>query len=436
MALDSVIVEMDDAEEKNDPATLAAAKSELTRRCEVAGIEAEEHDGFEGEKYLQVALPNGREKRHRTLFSLKSITELLSVPFESYCFLGEYEAICSYSDGSIEALVRGVGPLSMFAIRRQLLRELDEGASQETSKGALTITQSNVEKPISLELASRSHIFRVLSRGPSVSSSAIVLRIRGLTVSQHDRALALLEKLAHSLFFQIDLSTGIALSLVRERRRGRLRRAARPGLVLSATFPQREYDAAPMSLYWYARSAAGMPLLQFLAFYQTLEYYFPTFAQAEAKQKVQSILRDPTFRVDRDADIGRLLGSLLLKGRGFGDERSQLRALITACTDNNDLRAFFNATDERPAFFSAKQKGLTERKLPLGNADVDIRNDVADLIYEIRCRVVHTKGDSADGELELLLPFSREADLLYPYVDLLQYVATKVLITASSPLDV
>ena len=50
----------------------------------------------------------------------------------------------------------------------------------------------------------------------------------------------------------------------------------------------------------------------------------------------------------------------------------------------------------------------------------------------IRCKVVHTKSGAKDGELELLLPFSKEAGMLQYDIDLLQFIARKVLIAASS----
>lgn len=277
-------------------------------------------------------------------------------------------------------------------------------------------------------------MFRVLSRRyPGTSDSAIALHISDISVNQHDAALELLEKLSNSFFFQIDQFSDVALSLLKARTRLPYRRAVRGTASLNLQFPEREYDRAPISLFWYARSAFGMPLLQFLAYYQVLEFYFPTFSQAEAKRRAQVILKDPTFRVDRDADVGRLLAALNMKGRGFGDERSQLRSVINACIDENELRRFLEATEARKSFFSSKQKGLTDRKIPLANPDIDIRNDVADLIYEIRCRVVHTKGDTTESELELLLPFSKEAELMEPYIDLLNLLASRVLVSTSSP---
>jgi hypothetical protein len=52
--------------------------------------------------------------------------------------------------------------------------------------------------------------------------------------------------------------------------------------------PRTTYDHEPMSLYWYARQARGVPLLEFLAYYQCIEFYFPTYAEAEAQKRVRN----------------------------------------------------------------------------------------------------------------------------------------------------
>ena len=54
-------------------------------------------------------------------------------------------------------------------------------------------------------------------------------------------------------------------------------------------------------------------------------------------------------------------------------------------------------------------------------------------MYDIRCKIVHTKNDSRDGDTELLLPFSTEADQLSFDIDLMQYIAREVLIAGSLP---
>lgn len=188
-----------------------------------------------------------------------------------------------------------------------------------------------------------------------------------------------------------------------------------------------------MALYWYARSAAGMPLLQYLAYYQSIEYYFPTYSEAEGRRRIRGIINNPTFRAEKDADIGRILSAIRAGGAGYGDERSQLRATIQECVDPSLLNEFFREADERVDFFSKKANGLANKKIPIRNTDADLRNDVADRIYEIRCKIVHTKGKEPD--LELLLPNSPQADLLSNDIELIQFVARAVLVAASSPLQ-
>ncbi|MEO7300008.1 MAG: hypothetical protein ABI042_15685 [Verrucomicrobiota bacterium] len=258
------------------------------------------------------------------------------------------------------------------------------------------------------------------------------LRLEGFKVSTHDEALNVLESVSGSLFLQIDLTHNVPLGLFKKRK---LLRRLKRNLIRDKTliFPSSSFDKAPLSLYFYARSAGGMPLLQFLAYYQTIEFYFPTFSRADALRKIRNLLKDPTFRRDRESDLARLLSTTRAGGQsGFGDERSQLRATILECIDPNELRGFLEMDAQAKDFFSSKAKGLTDHKLPISNPETDLRNDVADRIYDIRCKVVHTKSGAKEGELELLLPFSKEAGMLQYDIDLVQFIASKVLISASS----
>lgn len=177
-----------------------------------------------------------------------------------------------------------------------------------------------------------------------------------------------------------------------------------------------------------------MPLLQFLAFYQCIEFYFPTFSKAEARRKIGLLLKDPTFRADRDSDVARLLSAISIsRSGGMGDERSQLRATISECLNPEELRAFFIEDKDRLEFFSGKQKAGIH-KIPLANEATDLRDDVADRIYNISCRIVHTKDSDQHGGA-MILPFSEEADILIYGIELAQFVSRKVLIATSSLLN-
>ncbi len=260
------------------------------------------------------------------------------------------------------------------------------------------------------------------------------LQISGIQISEHDQALAVLERLSDSLFFQIDVSRDIALSLRRDRRRrqafGRPRKSVSD--YPEIRFPRAEYEKAPITLYWYARSARGMPLLQFLAYYQCVEFYYPIYSQSEAWRRVRNVLKDPRFRPDRDSDLGRVFSALGTGSRGAGDERSMLRATIRECIGEAQMREYLEESKE---FFSARTKGLTNCKIPIANRNDDLRDPVADRIYDLRCKIVHTKTGGRDESVELLLPFSKEESLLGHDIALLKFVAQQVLIAGSSDLE-
>jgi hypothetical protein len=173
-------------------------------------------------------------------------------------------------------------------------------------------------------------------------------------------------------------------------------------------------------------------LLQFLALYQVLEVYFPAAASREAARRVRSILKEPDFRSDKDSDIARLVG-IIRQNRvgGMGSEREQLKATILECVSAEELRDYINADDRRIEFFKKKHTGLTTQKIPLDQHS-DPRDAASIAIYDIRCKVVHSKGDAGMENAGRILPFSREADQLGEYVGLLNFLARKALITSSA----
>jgi len=411
-------------------------RSQLEARCKTATIPFEEVEGFEDEDVAcRIALPCAREKRWLHCSDHSNYVRLLAIEFENLVFLTGLDAMCSYTTSVIEASVR---PLTSFAPTRLALSRLlplaTSGADEDWETFCIELTSAG-DPATTIRLSRSTNELRAIVGGPTGPSS-LSLKVTRPGITTHDGALELLRRVADALFLQIDLLTDIPLSLARDRRvplRRRPRRrapAARSGL----EFPRNAYESAPVSLYWYARSAVGMPLLQFLAYYQVIEYFYPVYSQAEAHRKLKSILKSPTFRSERDSDISRVLAAIHVTRSGaYGDERSQLKATLTECVDPDVLRNFLIEDAERKAFLSSKTKGLTDHKLPIETVGADLRSDVAERLYEIRCKIVHTKVDSRTGELELLLPFSKEAEQLSYDIELAQFLAQQVLIASSTP---
>jgi len=103
------------------------------------------------------------------------------------------------------------------------------------------------------------------------------LQIINCEFESNEQAIKLLEKIAHSLFFQIDLNLALPLTLIKKTRTRSSRRKQFIQSGKQLIFPTTHIDVKAMSLYWYARSARAMPLLQFIGFYQVVEFFFPSF---------------------------------------------------------------------------------------------------------------------------------------------------------------
>lgn len=422
-----------------EAAELSSLRESLIKRCQEAKVEYEEVEFPDSSVGLQLNLPSGRKKRSVVIYSSKDYKRILSIPFEEYVYIGDYTAICSYKHSYIEAGVRTLSPLPPTAIYRRLFGVQDTPIDEIDSR-TLSIEMNRLPKELGQKVTIgrvSTHLYALASM-PFYNRHAFSLKVEGINVAQHDQALEILEKLANSIFFEIDVTLDLPLTLLRDRRLLRRRRfVPRRPTVTELEFPQVEYDQEPVSLYWYARSARGMPLLQFLAYYQSIEFFFPIYSQNEAKRRVRNILKTPGFSAHKDSDVIRVLSAIKSSiGRGFGDERSQLRATLQECLEADALREFLETDRERKEFFTAKAKALSAHKLPIANPSADLRNDVADRIYDLRCKIVHTKTGANEGDIDLLLPFSEEADLLEFDIELIQYVSRQVLIASSRELNI
>ena len=371
------------------------------------------------------------------LYDSEDFDTILSLEFEKYFFLADYEALVSRHDKSIEAPVRQLIPSASTLL--ELFCGDDEPNDVDSLKPATILVSARKTfggTTVEIAIQSRSTECRRLLRGPGGRRGLLTLSIRGVEVPTHDDATRVLKTLSTALFVQIDANYGVGLTLLPRRKLMQRRRRRLPtNEPATINFPEQEYDDAPASLYFYGREAMRMPLLQFLAFYQTVEFYFPVYSQAAARRRIRNILKDPAFRADRDSDLARLLMTVDPAGRfGLGDERAQLLATINECVDPQELRVFIESANDMKTFLSTKNKALTDVRLPIENPDLDLRQSVAERIYDIRCRIVHTKGMRRD--VDLLLPNSKEAMMLGHDIELIQFIARKTLIAASSKLNI
>ena len=420
-----------------------AAVAELQKRCDAASIEVTREPPFSDENendVVFVAIPNGRDVRRHALFSASDIADFLSIDFERYVALGSYYAVCDRQGGRIEALITRVSSSSPFGAGLVLPRLLSKHGitEEEYEHTQLTLTAGGAS-PCVATLGPPSDELKCLVGSAGRRRFSAALTIDHIEYSTHECALDTLEKIAHSLFFQIDLAYDMPpLGLALHRRIGRRSKSRRSDVDSVITFPQYEYDKAPMELYWYARSAEGLPLLRFLALYQSIEYYFPHAMMSEAKHRIRQALKHPGFSIERDADILSIAQAAKLDRAGAASERAQLKATLRECVDETAVLEYILENESRKKAMGAPIRGLTKCRLVIKeyNGTVTAPNlveELAERIYDIRCRVVHTK-ESGNSETELLLPGSKAVDSMQHDIDTLEFIASKVLISASAPL--
>jgi hypothetical protein len=437
--------------------------------CIERGLET---DWYWLDPYLRfrVAFPNGRNKRWMPV-NERAAEDYLSVDFPPVTYLGDFDAVHFRDRDIIEAYVLSRAPLSRIqlipGVRRighsqMELPELDEdgdidqqlqGSRPGTNEAWILEFESPEERPnFTVTIGSASREFAIYSernrrRGTFRSRDRESLpyglghfpsvRISGIGTTRHDEALEVLNRVSNSVFFELDLQYGVGLELAPSEAISRsfLRsRAQQEKAQVSPRAPQNQYPQKPLSLYWYGRRASGIPLLEYLAYYQVLEYFFPSYSHRDTLTKLKNELLDPRFRPDEDSNLVRIINIASGTGKGYGSEREQLRSTIGGCVTEAHVREFITTDEILSKHFSGKQKIKGVEPLSLENGQSDFLTAVAKRVYDIRCRIVHAKEEGGKASVDLLLPFSKEADELGPDIELVKFLAQKVLIAAATRL--
>ncbi|MEV1290034.1 hypothetical protein [Micromonospora sp. NPDC049679] len=385
--------------------------------------------------YLHISLPGGGKDRKIFSISRSRAGDWASSNFESLVLLKDFAAALDRSTNVIEALVRP--RLALKSTLQMLHRKArhddapDELKSASPAEDTLVITSTsngivaNAEiSPVSAGLGA--------AEGTRLGFS---LKVRLNSALSYDASVKLLEEFSAALFFEMDLLYDLPLSLS-ESGRQRIRSDARerpPENLKAPTVPRNFYSVEAASLYAYGRSASGMPLLQYLAFYQVLEFYFPTYARSETVRRFQRRLRDPAFDPNNENQVATLVTFLNAEARALQYEEEQLKATVDSCIDSNDLRSFLEQSEARKEFLTKKNalKGVGHLVLDEKSNAGPLTSQVASRVYQIRCRIVHAKEDGGPKRGELLLPNSAEAKMLQHDISLVRWIAQRALIQAA-----
>jgi hypothetical protein len=160
----------------------------LKAHCESQGLKGD-IDLVEPFENVSIEFKNGRNIRTVYIMSEEDARALPDHPLGDFVFLGGLSAICSYKGGWIEAAIRahGTGPASRVG-----LRGIFGTANREDEPNELVIPGGN---GMTLRLTEKPGALSLLGY-----NGRLYLRIEGIGITEHDRALNLLEDLSNTLF--------------------------------------------------------------------------------------------------------------------------------------------------------------------------------------------------------------------------------------------
>jgi hypothetical protein len=415
---------------------------ELELRCAAAGLSIEfvepEEEGASG--FFAITDPKA-EWKWSLCFAGNPLDEeiLLNSRFESYRPLSGYDATWSRSDGRIECelvwesgLFLQDGPFDELCVKLGLGRDAAAQASLSVP------VPTGVGQPrVSIGWSSHEHrVWRCASPAVHVWSSqerVPVVVIEGVKIEGDLEARKLLESYGVAALLELERCFGFAARL-----RGHYpwnlwivvgNQKPRPSLRELRGAPEIE----PVSLYWQGRGAGNLPA-QFIGFYQVLEFYFSRCARKAFEEKLCTKLEVAGLGKADAGTLKSLDGAAKRRGRPLVSEEEQLACTLNVIVDGARLREFIEGDVYLNRHYRGTEQGIVKTRIPAEDGVLDLRRVTARRLYEIRCRLVHTKEGGRKGS-PVFLPLSAEAAALRHDVVLIRFLARQALDVMSMPLS-
>lgn len=401
--------------------------SYITKKLESVKVKYEIDDEID---LLVIDIPENRNKRQVYIdFEDASFLKIKSSDFYKYKFIEGYDAIWSPEDNKIEC---GLSLGNQMSNVRGFKYKLRRALGVKTIEFPFVFF-SNDNLEIKFDVSSLEfNILCGLSDYGAFSlndtKSIITIKITSVEASTHNEVKNILTTYLNSILFQLDIKTDIGITPLFDKNRNRKAnwRRLKEANTINVSFPIYKYDDTAMSLYWNSFYLKGIPLQQFLSYYQVIEYFFPRYSYLEISKRIKNIVKDPLFDADNEKLINRIIETASVKKTSsIGDEKFQFKSTISSCLTEDELKEFLEESKE---FYSGKtNKFISSYRLNLESNKSDIISDVTNRMYNIRCKIVHRK----DGEDEVLLPNSRNVEYLKDDLRLIEFLARKVLISSS-----
>lgn len=192
--------------------------------------------------------------------------------------------------------------------------------------------------------------------------------------------------------------------------------------------PNATYNSDIVRFYQLGVSS-DIPVLQFLAFYQVLEYFFIAISDEQLYAKLASRINDFKFRANPN-NLDRIIQDVLEHNRST-DETEMLKSVLTKYVDEAELISFIQTYEDylNDRHYTKKRDRFgveIEVKLTPGH----VMGNIAKIIKTVRNALVHSS-DRHDRNIRHV-PFSKSAEIVEREVPLVKFLAEKVITATAS----
>ena len=260
----------------------------------------------------------------------------------------------------------------------------------------------------------------------------LTVRVHNLSESHILNAVKRSSRIIENCLFQLSYLKDITLWLMEEWPYRRMYRAGvfRFGDRLrTQRFPLSEinFDSDIIRLYQFGMST-NIPELQFLAFYQVLEYFFVSISNEKLYEKLSTRIKDPRFSLS-NSNLDRLVQEVI-KQRHETDETEMLKNVLNKFVDEKGLIEFIEAYEKHLGEnIYSKRHNVFGVSIEVRLQEGHVIGNVAKHIKEIRNALVHST-DRYERRVRHI-PFTKTTKKIEQDIPLMKFLAERVIIASA-----
>ena len=259
------------------------------------------------------------------------------------------------------------------------------------------------------------------------------IKVFNLTARTMQEAIDASDQLVHAAFFELAYLKRLPVGMVEDwpgpagHRRQRSFRHDEPHLGKELPLPRSAFNRDIVRFYLLGMSS-NVPVLQFLSFYQVLEYFFVSISDERLYQLMTKRVNDPRFSTE-PRSLDRLIQDVVDHKR-VTDETEMLKLVLERYVDETELVEFVKAYEEHlsePYYTKRRKRFGVEGEVKLQSGH--LFGNFAKVVKTVRNALVHSSDHHE--RVERHVPFSEGTRLVEMEVPLLRFLAERVIIASA-----